>query len=145
MKILLINGVNLNMLGTREVEKYGTTTLTDIEDQLVSYAKEKNVTLDTYQSNYEGALVEKIHQSLGLYDGIIINAGAYTHTSIAIRDALLTVQIPTVEVHITNVYKRENFRHHSMLSDVCLGVVAGFGKMSYQMALDGLIIHIQRT
>ncbi len=145
MKILLINGVNLNMLGTREVEKYGTTTLTDIEDQLVSYAKEKNVTLDTYQSNYEGALVEKIHQSLGLYDGIIINAGAYTHTSIAIRDALLTVQIPTVEVHITNVYKRENFRHHSMLSDVCLGVVAGFGKMSYQMALDGLITHIQRT
>ncbi len=133
------------MLGTREVEKYGTTTLTDIEDQLVSYAKEKNVTLDTYQSNYEGALVEKIHQSLGLYDGIIINAGAYTHTSIAIRDALLTVQIPTVEVHITNVYKRENFRHHSMLSDVCLGVVAGFGKMSYQMALDGLITHIQRT
>lgn len=133
------------MLGTREVEKYGTTTLTDIEDQLVSYAKEKNVTLDTYQSNYEGALVEKIHQSLGLYDGIIINAGAYTHTSIAIRDALLTVQIPTVEVHITNVYKRENFRHHSMLSDACLGVVAGFGKMSYQMALDGLITHIQRT
>lgn len=139
MRILLLNGPNLNMLGIREPQKYGSETLKQIENELIFYANEQEITLDAFQSNYEGALIDKIHQALGVYDGIIINAGAYTHTSIALRDALLSIQIPFVEVHMTNIYARESFRHKSLLSDIAVGVVAGFHKKSYFLALDGLI------
>ena len=138
-KILLINGANLNMLGIREPEKYGAKSLKEIEDLVVAKGKELNVTVDTYQSNIEGEIVEKIQQALGVYDGIFINAGGYTHTSVVIRDAISAVQIPTIEVHMTNIHAREEFRHTSLLSGVCKAIVAGFGEESYILALEGLV------
>lgn len=138
MKILLINGANLNMLGLREPEKYGSKTLKDIESMLKSKADELGVEIDFYQSNIEGELVDKIQQSLGYYDGILINAGGYTHTSVVIRDAISAVKIPTIEVHMTNIHAREEFRHTSLLSGVCRAVIAGFGEQSYVLALQGL-------
>jgi 3-dehydroquinate dehydratase-2 len=134
MKLLIINGPNLNMLGQRESGIYGNLTLSDINSKLLKKA-EGRAELDFFQSNHEGALVDHIQQATG-YDGIIINAGAYTHTSIAIRDALLSVKIPFVEVHLSNVYARETFRHKSYLSDIAKGVAAGFGFMSYIFALE---------
>ena len=127
MKILLINGANLNMLGTREPEKYGAKTLADIETEVIERGKSLGVDVDTYQSNIEGEIVEKIQQARGVYDGILINAGGYTHTSVVIRDAIAAVQIPTIEIHMTNIHSREEFRHTSLLSGVCKAVVAGFG------------------
>lgn len=138
-KILLINGANLNMLGIREPEKYGNKTLKDIENNLIAKGKELGVEVDTYQSNIEGEIVEKIQQALGNYDGILINAGGYTHTSVVIRDAIAATQIPTIEVHMTNIHAREEFRHTSLLSGVCKAIVAGFGENSYILALEGLI------
>ena len=138
-KILLINGANLNMLGIREPEKYGGKSLKEIEDTVVNRGKELGVQVDTYQSNIEGEIVEKIQQALGVYDGILINAGGYTHTSVVIRDAIAAVQIPTIEVHMTNIHSREDFRHTSLLSGVCKAIVAGFGEDSYILALEGLI------
>ena len=113
MKILVINGVNMNMLGSRETEKYGTMTLKDLEKDLYAFSFELGIDIETFQSNFEGEIVEKIHSAKDNFDGIVINAGAYTHTSVAIRDAISAVDIPTVEVHMTNIYKREEFRHHS--------------------------------
>lgn len=139
MKILLINGANLNMLGQREPEKYGTTTLLDIEQALMKQASELNVCLDCWQSNHEGDIVDKIQQAKGIYDGILINAGGYTHTSVVIRDAISAVNIPTVEVHMTNIHSREEFRHTSLLSGVCVAQVVGFKEQSYSLALNGLI------
>ena len=107
MKILVINGVNMNMLGLRETEKYGTMTLKDLEKELYAFSFELGIDIETFQSNFEGEIVEKIHSSKDNFDGIIINAGAYTHTSIAIRDAISSINVPTVEVHMTNIYKRE--------------------------------------
>ena len=138
-KILLINGANLNMLGIREPEKYGNKTLKDIENNLIAKGKELGVEVDTYQSNIEGEIVEKIQQALGNYDGILINAGGYTHTSVVIRDAIAATQIPTIEVHMTNIHAREEFRHTSLLSGVCKAIVAGFGENSYILALEGFI------
>ena len=138
-KILLINGANLNMLGIREPEKYGNKTLKDIENNLIAKGKELGVEVDTYQSNIEGEIVEKIQQALGSYDGILINAGGYTHTSVVIRDAIAATQIPTIEVHMTNIHAREEFRHTSLLSGVSKAIVAGFGENSYILALEGLI------
>lgn len=138
-KILLINGANLNMLGIREPEKYGNKTLKDIENNLIAKGKELGVEVDTYQSNIEGEIVEKIQQALGNYDGILINAGGYTHTSVVIRDAIAATQIPTIEVHMTNIHAREEFRHTSLLSGVSKAIVAGFGENSYILALEGLI------
>lgn len=138
-KILLINGANLNMLGIREPEKYGNKTLKDIENNLIAKGKELGVEVNTYQSNIEGEIVEKIQQALGNYDGILINAGGYTHTSVVIRDAIAATQIPTIEVHMTNIHAREEFRHTSLLSGVCKAIVAGFGENSYILALEGLI------
>ena len=138
-KILLINGANLNMLGVREPEKYGVKTLADIEQALIQKGKELNVEVDVFQSNIEGEIVDKIQQALGVYDGILINAGGYTHTSVVIRDAIATVRIPTIEVHMTNIHSREEFRHTSLLSGVCVAIVAGFGDESYSLALQGLI------
>ena len=141
MKILVINGVNMNMLGFRETEKYGTMTLKDLEKDLYAFSFELGIDLETYQSNIEGKIVEKIHSAK---DGIIINAGAYTHTSIAIRDAISAVNIPTIEVHMTNIYKREEFRHHSYLAPVCIGQISGFGANSYKLGLKAIIDYLNK-
>lgn len=138
MKILVINGVNLNLLGTREPEKYGTQTLKDLEKSLYAYSFDIEVDLELFQSNHEGEIVEKIHSAIGNFDGIVINAGAYTHTSVAIRDAIAGVNIPTIEVHLTNIYQREEFRHHSYLAPVCLGQISGLGFDGYKFAMKAL-------
>ncbi len=145
MHFLLINGPNLNLLGNREPDIYGSKTLETIERDLKVLAEADGVTLDCFQSNFEGALVDRIHQSIGNVDGILINAGAYTHTSVALRDALLGVEIPYVELHLSNTYSREEFRHHSYLSDRAVGVVIGFGPMSYQFAFQGLLAYLRNA
>ena len=141
MKFLVINGPNLNMLGTREPEKYGTTTLADIEKEIEAHAKKKGVEVDFYQSNIEGEIVTAIQKAKGIYDGIIINPAAYTHTSVALRDAILTVELPAVEIHLSNIHSREEFRHHSFTAPVCVGQITGFGKFGYIMALDAIANH----
>ena len=143
MKILVINGVNMNMLGFRETEKYGSMTLKDLEKDLYTYSFKLGVDIETFQSNFEGEIVEKIHSAKDNFDGIVINAGAYTHTSVAIRDAISAVNIPTVEVHMTNIYKREEFRHHSYLAPVCIGQISGFGTNSYKLGLNAVIEYIK--
>ena len=142
MKILVINGVNMNMLGLREPEKYGSMTLKDLEKELYALSFELGIELETFQSNFEGEIVEKIHSAQNGIDGIVINAGAYTHTSIAIRDALAAVNIPTVEVHMTNIYKREEFRHYSYLAPVCIGQISGFGINSYKLGLKAIVDYL---
>ncbi len=144
MKILLLNGPNLNLLGTREPEKYGNTTLADIEKTLKSEAKSKEVKLDCYQSNHEGDLVDKIQQAKNKYDGIILNAGGYTHTSVAIRDAIASVQVPVVEIHLTNIHAREEFRHNSLLAPVCIGQICGFGAYSYNLGLSAILNYLEK-
>lgn len=144
MKILLINGPNLNMLGTREPEKYGSTTLNDIENNMKLLATKYNCSLDCFQSNHEGELIDKIQSTKELYNGIIINAGGYTHTSVALRDAIASVNTPTVEVHMTNIHAREEFRHTSLLSAVCIAQVIGFKENSYKYALEGLIEYLNK-
>ena len=139
MKLLLINGANLNMLGVREPEKYGGKTLQEIEEAVISKGRDLGAEVDVWQSNHEGEIVEKIQQAKGVYDGILINAGGYTHTSVVIRDAFAAVDIPSVEVHMTNICAREEFRHTSLLTGVCKGIVSGFGEASYILALEGLI------
>ena len=145
MDLLLINGPNLNLVGKREPSIYGFHTLEDIQEELLTLAKELNAKLKFFQSNSEGEMIDCIHESVGSIDGILINAGAYTHTSIALRDALLGVDIPYVEVHLSNIYAREAFRHKSFLSDKALGVVCGFGSVSYQLALQGIVSYLKRT
>ncbi len=144
LHILVLNGPNLNLLGTREPGHYGAETLADINQKLVSLADTLGVELATLQSNHEGELVEYI-QKAGQdgVDGIVINPAAYTHTSIALRDALLATRIPFVEVHLSNIHKREEFRHHSLLVDAAIGTVAGFGSSSYTMALRGIVEQLQ--
>ena len=142
MKILVINGVNMNMLGLREPEKYGSMTLKDLEKELYALSFELGIELETFQSNFEGEIVEKIHSAQNGIDGIVINAGAYTHTSIAISDALAAVNIPTVEVHMTNIYKREEFRHYSYLAPVCIGQISGFGINSYKLGLKAVVDYL---
>ncbi len=145
IRIQVVNGPNLNLLGRREPGIYGGITLEDICLGLADIAKELNVEIEFYQSNIEGDLVTTIQKSNEkAIDGILINPGAYTHTSIAIRDALLAVRVPFVEVHISNTFSRESFRHQSYLSDVAAGVVVGFGPQGYELALLGLIGHIKR-
>ena len=140
MKIEVINGVNLNMLGSREKNFYGEKTLEQINQEIALFCKENNVEVSFYQSNIEGELVNKIHAAFldKAYDGILLNAGAYTHYSYALRDAIAAVDIPVVEVHMSNVHAREDFRKVSVLSEVCKGVVCGFGADSYLAALVGL-------
>lgn len=142
MKILIINGVNMNMLGLRETEKYGTMTLKDLEKELYAFSFELGIDIETFQSNFEGEIVEKIHQTKDHFDGIVINAGAYTHTSVAIRDAISAVNTPTVEVHMTNIYKREDFRHHSYIAPVCIGQISGFGINSYKLGLKAVVDYL---
>jgi len=143
MKILVLNGPNLNLLGTRQPELYGAVSLKEIEKSLKQLASKLGVELEFFQSNSEGELVDKIQSALGKYQGILINAGAYTHTSIAIRDALLAVKIPFVEVHLSNIFQRESFRHHSFLSDLALGVICGFGARSYFLGLEALVEYLK--
>ena len=144
MHLLLLNGPNLNLLGQREPGIYGSGTLASIEDRLRQEATAGGAELECFQSNFEGALVERIHQAMGTSQGILINAGAYTHTSIALRDALLGVAMPYVELHLSNTHAREPFRHRSLLADRAIGVVCGFGPMSYSLALQGLIQHLRQ-
>ncbi|MGB5133618.1 MAG: type II 3-dehydroquinate dehydratase [Prochlorococcaceae cyanobacterium] len=143
MQLLAIHGPNLNLLGIREPGLYGSTSLKQINDDLRRRAGMLGVEIDCFQSNHEGALVDRIQQARGSVDGILINAGAYTHTSIAIRDALLAVAIPYVELHLSNVHARESFRHHSHLADRAVGVICGFGAGSYGLALEGLVAHMR--
>lgn len=138
MKIFVINGPNLDMLGKREPEIYGRDTLESINAELAEYCKTVGVTPEFYQSNSEGALIDIIHSARDNADGIVINAGAYTHYSIAIRDAIASTDLPCVEVHLSNVHKREEFRHKSVISAVCTGVICGFGKKVYKLAIDAL-------
>ena len=133
--ILVIHGPNLNLLGTREPEIYGSMTMQDINDDLQKQADEAGVHIDFFQSNHEGEIIDKLHEARGRYDYIILNAGAYTHYSIAIRDALAAIEIPTIEVHISNVHQREEFRHHSVIAPVVVGQICGFGLESYKAAL----------
>jgi 3-dehydroquinate dehydratase-2 len=139
MKILLINGPNLNLLGSRQPEVYGSTTLKDIVDRVSQRAKERGVSVEAFQSNVEGKIVEFIQENAPAADGIIINAGALTHYSLALRDAFEAVQKPVVEVHISNVYAREEFRHHSVFADIAVGQITGLGWRGYIAALDALI------
>ena len=137
-KILVINGVNLNMLGIREPGIYGKDSLESLENRLRSKAEQLGVEVEFFQSNYEGAICEAIQQALGVYDGIIMNPGAFTHYSYAIRDALGSVKLPAIEVHISNIHKREEFRHHSVTVAECIGQICGLGLKGYELALEAL-------
>lgn len=138
MKILVINGVNLNMLGLREPEIYGGETMQDLENKISAYSKSIGVEVDFFQSNFEGEIVEKIHSAMGTYDGAVINPGAFTHYSYAIHDAIKSVNVPFVEVHISNIYGREEFRHKSVTAAACVGQISGFGFKGYELAIDAL-------
>ncbi|MCU0524610.1 MAG: type II 3-dehydroquinate dehydratase [Elainella sp. Prado103] len=142
-RILVLHGPNLNLLGQREPEVYGSTTLLDINRSLESMGESLQVKLSILQSNHEGALVDAIHQAWGQQDGILINPGAYTHTSVAIRDAIAGVALPTVEVHLSNVYQREEFRHHSYIAPVAIGQISGFGAASYRLGLQALVGYLR--
>ncbi|WP_026828915.1 type II 3-dehydroquinate dehydratase [Exiguobacterium artemiae] len=136
MRILVLNGPNLNLLGTREPDTYGAQTLSDLEGLIKT--RFKDIDFQFAQSNHEGELIDYLHGARG-YDGIVLNAAAYTHTSIALRDAIAAIDVPTIEVHLSNVHAREAFRHHSMLAPVCRGVISGLGMTGYLLAVEALI------
>lgn len=140
MRLLVINGVNMNMLGIREPENYGNLSLGEMEDILKNFAKELNIELDCWHSNIEGEIVEKIQASITRYEGVILNAGAYTHTSVAIRDAITAANARVVEVHMTNIHSREEFRHKSLIAPVCIGQIAGFGIDSYKLGISAFAL-----
>lgn len=141
---LILNGPNLNLLGTRQPEVYGRTTLSDIEKMCQSHAAKIAVTVEFAQSNHEGVLVDLIHGARGIKDGIILNAGAYTHTSVALMDAIASVEVPAIELHLSNVHAREAFRHTSYISKVCVGIICGFGAHGYLLAMDAMKAHLER-
>lgn len=138
MKILVIQGPNLNLLGQREPHVYGSENLESLHDTLISYGKQNGIIVNTMQSNHEGEIIDALHRVREIYDGIILNAGAYTHYSYAIRDAIAAIAIPVVEVHISNIYKREEFRHKSVIAPVVCGQITGLGTFGYRAALDYL-------
>ena len=144
-KILVLHGPNLNLLGTREPEHYGSDTLQSITEQLTEVASQHGVELDTVQSNAEHVLVDAIHNARTNTDFILINPAAFTHTSVALRDALSAVEIPFIEVHLSNVHARESFRHHSYLSDIAVGVICGLGAQGYELALHAALKHINKN
>ena len=142
MNILLIHGPNLHLLGQRQPEIYGSQTLADIDQHLVEVATQRHITLKTFQSNHEGEIVTTIGQHIDWADGILINPAAYTHTSVAIRDALATIGLPVIELHLSNVHGRESFRHHSYIAPIAMGTIAGFGAFSYDLAIEAMIQHL---
>lgn len=143
LRLLVLHGPNLNLLGTREPSVYGQASLPDIDKSIVRRAGERGIAVQTKQTNVEGELVTWIQNARGHFDGIIINPAAYTHTSIAIRDAIAAVALPTVEVHLSNIHRREEFRHHSFIAGVALGQISGFGPTGYLLALDALAVHLE--
>ena len=143
-KIIILNGPNLNLLGEREKEKYGNITLKDIENNCKEFAIKNNINLSLFQSNIEGELVEEIQKARKEQQGLILNAGAYTHTSVAIHDALKVLKIPIIELHITNIYNREEFRHKSLISKLATGILCGFGTDGYIMALQAMKNYLKK-
>jgi 3-dehydroquinate dehydratase II len=143
LSVLILHGPNLNLLGLREPGIYGVSTLAQIDAKAIELGNSLGVAVTSIQSNHEGVLVDTIQAARDFHDGIVINAGAYTHTSIAIRDAIAAVQLPTVEVHLSNIYKRESFRHHSYLAPIVVGQISGFGAYSYQLGLQALVVHLR--
>lgn len=136
--VLILNGPNLNLLGTRQPDVYGHTTLADIETMCMDHGAQIGMDVAFHQSNHEGVLVDHIHAARGRHDGIILNAGAYTHTSIALMDAIASVEVPAIELHLSNVHAREEFRHKSYIAKVCVGIICGFGARGYTLAMDAL-------
>jgi 3-dehydroquinate dehydratase II len=145
ISILVLHGANLNLLGKREPQIYGSTTLADINQSLEAQGQILGIQLSCFQSNHEGALIDAIHAAVGVHQGILINPGGYTHTSVALRDALSGVYIPTVEVHLSNIHKREEFRHHSYIAPIAVGQISGFGADSYRLGLDALVAHLRKA
>lgn len=145
VRVLVINGPNLNLLGTREPEIYGAETLADIERRLAGLAEELGAEIETFQSNHEGALIDRVQAARGKVDALIVNAAALTHTSIALRDVLLASAVPVVEVHLSNIHKREPFRHRSLLADIAAGQILGFGGESYVLGLRAAVMLVRRT
>jgi len=141
--ILVLNGPNLNLLGTRQPEVYGSTTLQDIEDLCEAQGKALGVGIVCKQSNHEGELIDAIHDAKGDHDGIVLNAGAYTHTSIALMDAISSVSLPVIELHLSNIHAREDFRHKSFIAPVAIGQICGFGAAGYRMAIEAMVDHIR--
>lgn len=144
LRILTLHGPNLNLLGKREPGVYGLATLSDINQMLEAEGRSLQVQVTCFQSNHEGALIDEIHAAMGQQDGILINPGAYTHTSVAIRDAIAGVALPTVEVHLSNIHRRESFRQHSYIAPVAIGQISGFGAESYRLGLRALVQHLQQ-
>lgn len=143
--ILILNGPNLNLLGTRQPEVYGSTTLAEVEALAIAHGTSRGLKVTCAQSNHEGALVDAIHDARGAQDGIVLNAGAYTHTSIALRDAISSVDMPVLELHLSNIHARESFRHVSHIAPVAIGQIAGFGVYGYVLALDALAAHLEAS
>lgn len=143
VSVLVLHGPNLNLLGKREPEVYGSTTLADINQSLVQLSETLSVSLECFQSNHEGVLIDAVQAALGVHQGILINPGGYTHTSVALRDALAGVAIPVVEVHLSNIHKREEFRHHSYIAPIAIGQISGFGAHSYLLGLQALVHHLK--
>jgi 3-dehydroquinate dehydratase-2 len=141
--VLVVHGPNLNLLGHRRPEVYGKVTLAEIDAELSSQGERHGVAVQTYQSNAEGALIDRLHAARGRASGVIINPGGLTHTSVALRDAIEAIELPTVEVHLSNVEAREEFRHRSLVAPVCIGTVSGFGALSYYLALEALVAHLR--
>ena len=144
MNILVLNGPNLNLLGTREPAIYGHTTLADIEADCIAHGKSLGLTVTCAQSNHEGVLIDHLHAARGTMAGVVLNAGAYTHTSVALRDAITASELPVVELHLSNTHARESVRHVSLIAPVCIGVIQGFGARGYRLALQALCGHLQQ-